>query len=169
VARQDPLLDAAVEVPDLDRPVVARRRELAVERGDGDGLARLRVGLHLRLLRHLVRPVLDDADAVAGDEELPRVGVGHPEDGVLVRGHDRVEVEGRAVPEGELARLVARRHAATVGGVDDGVDDGLDAVRARVREARRDVVRDGDGVRGGGEDLEKREGGRLRGEGGIFG
>jgi len=69
---------------------------------------------HLHVV-HVGLPVLDVALVVAGHHPLLVAAPYHRSDGAVVRLEDRLEVERKAVPKGELATRRACYQSATVG------------------------------------------------------
>ena len=176
VARQRHVGRAPRKVPDADRGVVGRRRELQVGRRKRHGADGLPVRLD-RLDELQVRPpVLDRAGVVAADHPVVVVGEAHGPDRALVRLQDRGEAEGRAVPQGELAAGGGREAAPPFRSPHDGVDRAAGLVDGHVDErggrrgrGRRDVGGRGQqaaGPRGRAPAGRRRARGAARGGGG---
>ena len=83
---------------------------------------------------HVGLPVLDVAAVVAGDHPLVVVRPHHRPHRRVVRLQDGLEVEGEAVPEGELAARRARDESATLGGPGEGEDGTAHLVGRRLDE-----------------------------------
>jgi hypothetical protein len=109
---QNPLLGPGGPIPNADGGVVTTRRELGVSWTECQTMDRLPV-VRVEGLdgSDAGTPVLDVAAGVAGEEVVVVVRPRHAPEGVVVGRHDELEGEVDAIPQRELALLVAREEA----------------------------------------------------------
>lgn len=133
VALELGLHGAEGKVKDLEGGIVRGGDKLGVVGAEGEVADGVRVGVDALDVVEVGLPVLDEAVVVARDEPVVAVGVLEGADGRVVRLHDGLKVEARAVPEGELAARRRRQQAAALGRPSHHVDGVLDLVEGGVQ------------------------------------
>ena len=114
VTAQDFFLLLAPEIPNLDRPVVSTRDKLFIVGAERDGSDCFPMGGEGFEVVDRRGIILEDPALVPREEKETRVTVSEGTDGVVVCLFEGFKVEGRTVPDGELAHLVARQTPTSV-------------------------------------------------------